>query len=200
MIGLTPGAAPRRTPKTLFRLMFFACGLSIADAGMVLADDQQPPSMLGGQPMGSARSGRRLGPQDNEPHIAPSLPVPKVKEPWPRLDKGAVLCRSRDDLVRLQTRAQGDTGPAPDCHVVRDRIAIKILERDGPSRTHVVASEDAKQTGWTNVYLSLDPPASATTPTNVRPTILPGEPGSGGGGRPRRGGPGGGAPMGGPGG
>jgi len=94
-------------------------------------------------------------------------PVTIVPEPWPRLDVGALFCKSREDLVRYQMKLAGDPaaaapGPAPDCRVVRKQTAIQILDRDGPSRTQVVTTDAAKQTGWTNAYLPPTPPPSAT--------------------------------------
>jgi len=130
--------------------------------------------------MGGNRAGPRMGQDPNEVHIPPSLPVVRSKDPWPRLDKGAVLCSSKDDLMRFQG---GAAGAPPDCHVIRERTAIKILERDGPSRTHIAATDDPRISGWTNVFLSVDPPPSTTTPDG-RANILPGGTGGSPGGRP----------------
>lgn len=183
-----------RRHRTMIPASALGAPLALVIAGAVLVGlpsgsraQTGSPSMLEGGVMAGNHSGRRMGVE--EPAVkppAPSLPVKAVKEPWPRLERGAVLCRSRDDLVRLQA-GPGAT-PAPDCHILRERTAIKVLERDGPARTHIVATDDSKQTGWTNVYLTNDPPPSATTP-DARPTVLPGEPGSSTGKRPG-GGPG----------
>jgi len=120
--------------------------------------------------MGAGRGGSRGESRQTgkpAPHIAD---LPPVKEPWPRLDTGAVLCRSRDDLLRYQARAvaSSDGGAAPDCHAIRQRTPIQILDRDGPSHTHVVATGDAKQTGWTNAYLPATPPPSAAAGTAMK--------------------------------
>jgi hypothetical protein len=91
------------------------------------------------------------------PAAAPS-PVASVKDPWPRLDVGAVLCKSRDDLVSYQKRATGGSGPAPDCRIVATRTGVQILARDDPSHTHVALTDAPRQTGWTDVYLPAKPP------------------------------------------
>lgn len=137
--------------------------LTLLLGGMASASAQISLDAPGAAGMPGGRGGHRQGPQQ-ETRTAPVLaPLPPVKEPWPRLEAGAVLCKSRDDLVRYQTK--GMAGPPPDCHGIRQRMAIQILDRDGLSHTHVVATDDAKQTGWTNAYLPVSPPPSATTAT-----------------------------------
>lgn len=123
---------------------------------------------MGGGMMGGGHGRDRHQQQNGQP--PPTLaPLPVVKEPWPRLDNGAILCKSRDDLLRYQTvSGAASSGPAPDCHLIRKLTPIQILDRDGPSHTHVVTTDDAKQTGWTNTYLSSEPPPSATTPTPIK--------------------------------
>jgi hypothetical protein len=136
-----------------------------------LASAHAQISLTPGDPfMGTGRGGRHGNAQENNktsPHIAD---LPPVKEPWPRLDTGAVLCKSRDDLLRYQARAVAgsDAGPAADCHAIRQRTPIQILDRDGLSRTHVVSTDDAKQTGWTNAYLPITPPPTASTGTAMK--------------------------------
>jgi hypothetical protein len=120
--------------------------------------------MAGGQ-VGGGRGGRHKGQQQSQQTAPPPPPV-IVPEPWPRLDSGAIFCRSQADLVRYQTDPVAGAGtrepsPAPDCHVIQQRTVIQILERDGPSRTHVVFSGAEKQSGWTNAYLPSKPPPSA---------------------------------------
>ena len=96
----------------------------------------------------------------------PMPPVAAVPDIWPRLEDGALLCKSRDDLVRYQTQfANGASatiaGPAPDCHTIRKQTGIQILDHDGPSRTQIVTTDETKETGWTNTYLPSTPPPSA---------------------------------------
>ena len=104
--------------------------------------------------------------QQQTPQQTPTpMDMPNVPEIWPRLENGALICKSRDDLVRYQTQiANGTTatiaGPAPDCHTVRKRTGIQILDHDGPSRTQIVTTDETKETGWTNSYLPSTPPPS----------------------------------------
>ena len=92
------------------------------------------------------------------------VPTPDVPEIWPRLEDGALICKSRDDLVRYQTgnsaSATTTAGQAPDCHTISKRTGIQILDHDGPSRTQIVTTDESKETGWTNSYLPSTPPPS----------------------------------------
>ena len=120
---------------------------------------------------GNSRFSRPLEQPSATPQPAPEPSVkPKeleaVREPWPRLEAGALLCKSRDDLVKYQTKiADGATATTAeqslDCHKLRKQTGIQILDHDGPSRTQVVTTEKSKETGWTNTYLPATPPQSA---------------------------------------
>lgn len=116
--------------------------------------------------LGNPQTRQRDNNQQTSPSPSQSSPKPTpviIPELWPRLDTGALLCTSRDDLVRYQKKIAGDpvpAGPAPDCRTVRKPTGIQILDRDGPSRTQIVTTDAAKQTGWTNTYLPDTPPAS----------------------------------------
>ena len=118
---------------------------------------------------GGGHGGRQKD-QEPAPQQSPTAKAPvAVPEPWPRLDPGAVLCKSRDDLVRYQTqRAEGASAATAkqtsDCHTVGKQTGIQIVDRDGPSRTQIVTTDDSKQTGWTNAYLP-DTAPSATRGT-----------------------------------
>jgi hypothetical protein len=112
--------------------------------------------------IGGNHARREKDQQQQSPAPMPS--VAAVPEIWPRLEDGALLCKSRDDLVRYQTQiANGTTaiiaGPAPDCHTIR-KTGIQILDHDGPSRTQIVTTDETKETGWTNSYLPSTPPPS----------------------------------------
>ena len=104
--------------------------------------------------------------QEQTPQQSRTPPeMPNVPEIWPRLEDGALICKSRDDLVRYQTQItnganDATAGQAPDCHTIRKRTGIQILARDGPSRTQIVTTDESKETGWTNSYLPSTPPAS----------------------------------------
>ncbi|MGE0418243.1 MAG: hypothetical protein AB7O80_15670 [Acetobacteraceae bacterium] len=81
---------------------------------------------------------------------------------WPRLDPGAVFCRSEDDLERLALRRQGqDPGGLTDCRLVSVPTAVTIVQRRGPGRTEVRLSDAASVTGWTDVWLPDKAPVSA---------------------------------------
>lgn len=88
----------------------------------------------------------------------PGPGVPDVKaQPvsWPRLDPGAVLCRSEADLNRLGMRRAGETVDGPvDCRIVRAATGIAIVQRKGPGRTEVTTSDAKGLTkGWTDAWL-----------------------------------------------
>jgi hypothetical protein len=93
-------------------------------------------------------------------------PLPALPEIWPRLEGGALICKSRDDLVRYQAQianaasAATTAGQASDCHTVSKQTGIQILDHDGPSRTQIVTTDESKETGWTNSYLPSTPPPS----------------------------------------
>jgi hypothetical protein len=106
---------------------------------------------------------------------APSLfpPKPKAGPPdvrvpaaaWPRLDPGAVLCRTELDLMHLAANRSGEPdGGAADCRVINLPTAIQIVQRRGPGRTQVQVTGAANQTGWTDAWL----PDKA--PPKARPT------------------------------
>jgi hypothetical protein len=110
--------------------------------------------------------GRRQQNQQQTPQQSPApTETPAVPEIWPRLENGALICKSRDDLVRYQTQiasgaSDAAAGQAPDCHTIRKRTGIQILAHDGPSRTQIVTTDESKETGWTNSYLPSTPPPS----------------------------------------
>jgi len=74
---------------------------------------------------------------------------------WPRLDAGAVLCRSEADLLRLGQRRSGEAVDGPvDCQIIRIATAISIVQRKGPGRTQIQTSDpNGYGSGWTDVWL-----------------------------------------------
>jgi hypothetical protein len=86
---------------------------------------------------------------------------------WPRLDAGAVLCRSEDDLSRLAERRTGQAVDGPvDCQVVRVATPITIVQRKGPGRTEVRPTDaQPMESGWTDAWLPDKAPSSATSAT-----------------------------------
>lgn len=83
---------------------------------------------------------------------------------WPRLDSGAVLCRSETDLHRLGLRRAGETVDGPiDCQIVRAPLGIAIVQRKGPGRTEVTTSDrKGSASGWTDAWLPEKAPAGAS--------------------------------------
>ena len=81
-------------------------------------------------------------------------PQPTV---WPRLDPGAVLCRTEDDLDRhasnLTARVGGGGTIAADCRIIGQPIGIQILSRQGLGRTEVRLSTPDGAIGWTDAWL-----------------------------------------------
>jgi hypothetical protein len=109
--------------------------------------------------------GRRQNNQQQTRQQSPAPTTPFLPEIWPRLEEGALICKSRDDLVRYQTQiANGSSatqpGQAPECHTVRKQTGIQILAHDGPSRTQIVTTDESQETWWTNSYLPSTPPPS----------------------------------------
>jgi hypothetical protein len=120
---------------------------------------------------GSSRGGHRGRRQQN--HSAVQQP-PQIKpdpQPWPRLDPGAVVCRSSADLVRYQTELGGAAStpvPVPSgCQIIQHTVGVKIIGHDGPSRTNVTISGSRLTTGWTNVFFPANPP-SGTVVSNAQ--------------------------------
>jgi hypothetical protein len=89
---------------------------------------------------------------------APAAPPPRAPVAvWPRLDPGAVICKTSDDLERHAANntarvSGGDTQPA-DCRVINQPTGIQILSRQGPGSTQVKLSNPANVIGWTDVWL-----------------------------------------------
>jgi hypothetical protein len=106
---------------------------------------------------------RRGGQSNGQPQQAAAPPpLPVVRAPWPRLDSGAILCKSRDDLISYQKKAEAGagapgTGQEPDCRIVEQTMAIQILNREGIASTEVAVTGAPKQTGWTDAYLPSTP-------------------------------------------
>jgi hypothetical protein len=147
---------PMQVPH--FRLFRVAAALAVLLAACLPAH---------GQGIGAGQTRRDASPKplpDASPRPKPSLST-DVKLPWPRLDPGAVLCRTADDLAQhtsaMQIRAAGGVGGAlarPDCRIVTSPTPVDIVTREGPGRTEVrlrrkTANAAAGETGWTDVWL-----------------------------------------------
>jgi hypothetical protein len=93
-----------------------------------------------------------------KPNFGPSG-VKARPEVWPRLDRGAVLCKSEADLLRLAAARRGEAVDPPNCQVIRAATAIQIVRRAGPGRTEVSVTEESAQDGWTDAWLPDKAPA-----------------------------------------
>jgi hypothetical protein len=95
----------------------------------------------------------------------PGLPEVKAQpQAWPRLDPGAVLCRSEFDLSKLAQRRSGETVDGPvDCQIVRAATPITIVQRAAPGRTEVkVTDGPSTGSGWTDAWLPEKAPKGTT--------------------------------------
>lgn len=153
-------APSRKPPRRVTPLPRLGPSLAIALMALLCAATSSQAQL--GNPQTRQRDNNQQGnqpPSQSSPKPTPVI----IPELWPRLDTGALLCTSHDDLVRYQKKIAGDpipAGPAPDCRTIRKPTGIQILDRDGPSRTQIVTTDAAKQTGWTNTYLPETPPPS----------------------------------------
>jgi hypothetical protein len=94
---------------------------------------------------------------------APPPPVRAQPTVWPRLDPGAVLCRTEDDLDRhaanMTAQVSGGYTQSADCRIIGLPIGIQILSRQGLGRTEVKLSGPGNVTGWTDAWLPDKAPA-----------------------------------------
>ncbi len=94
---------------------------------------------------------------------APAPPPRAQPTVWPRLDPGAVLCRTEDDLDRhaanMTARVSGNGTQAADCRIISLPTGIHILSRQGLGRTEVKLSVPGNVTGWTDAWLPERVPA-----------------------------------------
>jgi hypothetical protein len=91
--------------------------------------------------------------------VAPAVAAPPMA--WPRLDPGAVLCRSEDDLARRSAILRGEQAGPADCRPITTPTAIQIMHRAGPGRTEVQVT-GRTETGWTDAWLPASPPPGTT--------------------------------------
>ena len=68
---------------------------------------------------------------------------------WPRLDPGAVLCRTEDDLDRhaanMMARVSGGDTQSADCRIIAQPTGIQIVSRRRPGRTQVKLSAPGRR-------------------------------------------------------
>lgn len=80
-------------------------------------------------------------------------PAPTRSEVWPRLDPGAVFCKSQADLLRLAEARRGVPGDRPNCQLIQSPTPVAIVKRAGPGQTEVTLTDQQSQDGWTDAYL-----------------------------------------------
>ena len=101
-----------------------------------------------------------LLPDKKKPQLPPPRAAPLV---WPRLDPGAVFCRTQEDLSRhasnMTARISGGDTEAADCRAIAQPTGIQILSREGPGRTQVKLSAPSNEVGWTDAWLPSRPPS-----------------------------------------
>jgi len=95
-----------------------------------------------------------------EKHKAPDVAAPPAA--WPRLDSGAVVCRSQADLQRHAAAMRGQFVGSSDCHLISRATAIAIVAREGPGQTEVTITGTG-ETAWTDAWLPANPPPGTTT-------------------------------------
>ena len=96
---------------------------------------------------------------------APPPPQPRAQPTvWPRLDPGAVLCRTADDLERyaanMTARASGGDTQAADCQIISSADRDPDCQPAGAGRTEVKLSASDNMVGWTDVWLPDKAPAT----------------------------------------
>src|SRR5580704_5905311 len=98
---------PRRPPGNAARARLPWRGLAMALL-LLLGAMASAHAQIGGS------HGRRQNNQQQTPQRSPAPTTPFLPEIWPRLEEGALICKSRDDLVRYQTQiANGSSATTP---------------------------------------------------------------------------------------
>ena len=110
--------------------------------------------------------GRGQHQPDEEPGDAPAANLPKPSiEPRQRLDAGAVLCGTEDQLRRhqaaIKARLAGQQmGEPVGCHFVPEMVKVSVLSRDGAAATQVqIPGASSPVNGWTDSMVHDQPPA-----------------------------------------
>lgn len=117
------------------------------------------PALSRAEPPPVVNFGGILAKKPEKP-TAPDVTAPPLA--WPRLDTGAIVCRTQADLERHAAAMRGqDAGPA-DCRLINRATAISIISRDGPGQTEVSITGTG-QTAWTDAWLPANPPTENTT-------------------------------------
>jgi hypothetical protein len=93
----------------------------------------------------------------------PDVPAPPAA--WPRLDTGAVICRTQDDLRRHAAAMRGEAAGPADCRLINRATAVSIVARHGPGQTEVKFN-GTDETAWTDAWLPAKPPPGSIAASN----------------------------------
>ena len=142
-----------------YHLAVYAVAAVLAASGILTAS---PASAQSAAPGGRHHGGS----QSQQPPATTPTPTSTTRaviEAWPRLDPGAVLCDSAEDLQQrakaLDAALDGHNRPlmTPGCTMLQARTPVDVLDRSTLGSTQVrVRSSGA--TGWTDVWLPDRPP------------------------------------------
>jgi hypothetical protein len=112
----------------------------------------------GGRHRGSGGQG---GGQTAKPVLAP---IPEARDPWPRLDSGALICSSKSALEQHQAAASAHVsgGAMIDrsgCQFIQHMTAVTLVAHDGLARTEVsLPTASGPNLVWTDVFIPAQPP------------------------------------------
>lgn len=142
-----------------YHLAAYAAGIVLAASVVLTAS---PASAQSAAPGGRHHGGSQAQ-QPQSPIATPTSTTRATLESWPRLDPGAVLCDSAEDLQQrakaLDAALDGHNRPVmtPGCTMLQARTPVDVLDRSTLGSTQVrVRSSGA--TGWTDVWLPDRPP------------------------------------------
>jgi hypothetical protein len=153
--------------NTALALVVVTCFALVSVPKASFAQDANDPNMAG-QFMGRGGGHQRHGRAQQGPRrVAPVLaPLPQVRDPWPRLDAGALLCRTEAELQQHQAatavRLAGGTAAEPSgCQFVQAMTPVTVAERDGLSRTEVrLQGASGPQLAWTDEVIPEERPSA----------------------------------------
>jgi hypothetical protein len=153
-----------------YPLLALVTGIALAPAAaraQTPGDDSSGPAQSESGFSGPrGHHGGRHNDPGSEHHAAP---MPKLKrDPWQRLDTGALVCPTEAQLRQHQAavmaRLQGGDASEPrGCKLIRAMVPVSVLDRDGPARTEIQTHDAEAATFWTDALVR-DPPSTGTAP------------------------------------
>lgn len=148
-------------PRNVLALVSLACCLRSPPtwAQSVDGSDTQSPPSLG-------TAGRMRHRNAAAASSSQQSSIPAVREIWPRLDFGAVLCQSREDLIaRAHAILDPTTGQRllpTGCRPILAAVPVTVVDRVPPGSTEVRLASG--ETGWTDAWLPEKEPEGRSTP------------------------------------